>query len=138
MRFHAILFFTAIVAAIGAGGCGNSDLVPVEGTITLNGKPLSGATIGMELVGGAKDFRLFSAETDASGRYVMKPFERRGEGALPGEYHVMITSVKAPPGANEMTVLPPELVPPAYRNGSQTLSVPPAGNTAANFEITTR
>ena len=58
----------------GIAGCGPG-LVPVEGTITLDGKPLAGATIGMELVGGAKDFRLFSGETDASWTYAIEPFE---------------------------------------------------------------
>ena len=125
------------VALAGIAGCG-SGLVPVEGTITLDGKPLAGATIGMELVGGAKDFRLFSGETDANGRYVIKPFEKNRSGALVGEYHVMITSVKAPPGANEMTVLPKDPVPQEYQNGSKTLTVPEGGITDANFAITTR
>jgi hypothetical protein len=124
--------------AIAMAGCGRSDLVPVEGTVTLDGAPLTGATIGMELVGGAKDFRLFTAETDATGRFALKPFEHAGTGALPGEYHVLITSVKAPPGSHELTVLPAERVPLAYRNGSQKISVPTAGTTAANFDLKTR
>jgi hypothetical protein len=132
-RFIAIggIVLTSVV------GCGPS-LVPVEGTITLDGKPLAGATVGMELIGGEKDFRLFSGETDANGRYIIKPFERDRAGALAGEYHVMITSVKAPPGANEMTVLPPEPVPPEYQNGSKTLTVPEGGTTDADFAINTR
>ena len=119
-------------------GCGAPKLVPVEGTITLDGRPLAGATIGMELVGGEKDFRLFSGATDASGRYVIKPFESNREGALAGKYHVMITSVKAPPGANEMTVLPRDPIPQEYQNGSKTLTVPEAGTTNADFAIKTR
>ena len=119
-------------------GCGGPKLVPVEGTITLDGKPLAGATIGMELVGGTKDFRLFSGETDANGRYVLKPFEKSGAGAIPGEYHVMIKSVKAPPGADEMTVLPKDPVPQEYQNGSKTLTVSEGGVTNADFAIKTR
>lgn len=132
------LHLLVLVFAAALAGCGRSDLVPVEGVVTLDGKPLAGATIGMELMGGDKDFRLFTAETDANGRYEIKPFEHGGAGALPGEYHVMITSVKAPPGANEMTVLPPERVPLAYRDGTYKLSVPAAGNIAANFDMKTR
>jgi hypothetical protein len=113
-------------------------LVPVEGTITLDGKPLVGATIGLELDGGEKNFRLFSGETGADGRFAIKPFEKGGEGALPGTYHVMITSVKAPPGANEMTVLPKDPVPLEYQNGSKTLTVPEGGLTNADFAIKTR
>ncbi len=104
----------------------------------LDGKPLAGATIAMELVGGEKEFRLFSGEADVSGRYVIKPFESNRVGALPGEYHLMIKSVKAPPGANEMTVLPKDPVPPEYQNGSKTLTVPEGGIKNADFAIKTR
>lgn len=120
-----------------AAGCGGSKLAPVEGAITLNGKPLAGATIALELVGGEKDFRLFSGETDASGKYVIKPFESNYVGALPGEYRVMIKSVKIPPGANEMTVLPKDPVPTEFQNGSKTLTVPEGGIKNADFPIKT-
>ena len=119
-------------------GCGSGDLVPLEGTITLDGKPLSGASIGLELAGGEKDFRQFSGETDANGRYVIKPFERSGVGALPGDYRVMISAAQAPPGGNELYDAPPDPVPFAYRNGSKTLTVPEGGTTNADFDIRTR
>lgn len=119
-------------------GCGGPKLVPVEGTVTLDGEPLASATIGLELSGGDKEFRFFSGETDASGKFAIVPFEASGTGAVPGEYSVMIRSVKAPPGANEMTVLPPERVPMSYRDGSIRLVVPEGGTTTANFDIKTR
>jgi hypothetical protein len=131
------LAFGALVSVVVAG-CGGPKLVPVEGTITLDGKPLSDATVGLELIGGDKEFRLFSAETDADGKFVVKSFDTDRRGAVPGEYHVMIRSVKAPPGADEMTVLPPERVPPAYRDGSLKLMVPEGGTTSADFAIVTR
>jgi hypothetical protein len=119
-------------------GCGGSNLVPVEGTITLDGKPVTEGTIGMELVGGPKDFRLFSGETDAAGHYVIRPFEHGGTGAVPGEYRVMIHTVKAPPGADELTEIPKDPVPQEYQNGSKTLTVPEGGITNADFAIKTR
>ena len=132
------LIVVCIALLASSAGCGGAGLVPVAGTITLDGKPLSGARIGMELVGGEKDFRLFHGETDANGKYTIKPFERNRTGALAGEYRVMITSVIAPPGANEMTVLPKEPVPQEYRDGSKTLTVPEGGITNADFAIRTR
>jgi hypothetical protein len=119
-------------------GCGGPKLVPVEGTVALDGKPLAGATIALELVGGEKGFRLFSGETDSSGRYVIKPFETRRVGALPGEYHVIIKSVKFPPDANEMTVLPKDPVPVEFQNGSKMLTVPEDGIENADFKMSTR
>ena len=50
----------------------------------------------------------------------------------------MIKSVKIPPGANEMTVLPKEPVPTEFQNGSKTLTVPEGGITNADFAIKTR
>jgi hypothetical protein len=126
------------LAILSIAGCGGPKLVPVEGAITLDGRPLAGATIAMELVGGEKEYRLFAGDTDAAGRYVLKPFEKGGEGAIPGEYRVLIKSVKAPPGANEMTVLPKDPVPPEYQNGSKTLTVPEGGIKNADFAIKTR
>jgi len=123
-------------ALVGAAGCGGPALVPVEGAITLDGKPLAGATIAMELVGGEKDLRLFAGETDANGKYVVKPFESSRVGALPGEYHIMIKSVETP--QDEMAVPPKDPVPVEFRNGTKTLTVPEDGITNANFTISTR
>jgi hypothetical protein len=136
--WHVRAIVSCGLALASAAGCGGPKLVPVEGTITLDGKPLAGATIALELVGGEKAFRLFSGDADVSGKYVIKPFESNRVGALPGEYHVMIKSVKTPPGADEMTVLPKDPVPPEFQNGSQTLTVPAGGIKSADFAIKTR
>ena len=125
-----------VFTSIGALGCGGPALVPVEGTITLDGKPLAGATIAMELSGGEKGMRLFAAETDAGGSFVIKPFESTRVGALPGEYRIMIKSVKPP--QDEMAVAPRDPVPVDFQNGSKTLSVPEGGITNADFAILTR
>lgn len=129
------VFFWGIELAI-AAGCGGPTLVPVEGVISLDGKPLAGATIAMELVGGEKDLRLFAGETDANGKYVIKPFESSRNGALPGEYHIMIRSVKTP--QDEMAVAPKDPVPVEFQNGTKTLTVPDGGITNADFAILTR
>jgi hypothetical protein len=104
----------------------------------MDGKPLANATIALELIGGDRESRFFSGETDAAGKYAIVPFEDGGQGVVPGDYSVMIRSVKAPPGANEMTELPPERVPMSYRDGSLKLTVPAEGMTAADFDIKTR
>jgi hypothetical protein len=133
-RLLLIAWFAFALA--GAAGCGGPTLVPVEGVITLDGKPLVGATIAMELVGGEKDLRLFAGETDASGKYAIKPFESTRIGALPGEYRIMIKSVKSP--QDEMVEPPKDPVPVEFQNGTKTLTVPEGGITNADFAITTR
>ncbi len=132
-RFTTITSIVLVVA--GCVGCGGVDLVPVEGTVTLDGKPLVGATVALERTDLAGNKQLFAGDTDATGRYAIKPFGQSATGAIPGEYRIMITSVKAPPGADEMTVFPKEPVPDEYRNGSRTLAVPAEGIANADFTI---
>jgi hypothetical protein len=119
-------------------GCGGPARVPVEGVITLDGKPLAGATISLEQPQAPIKERIYIGETDDAGRYVIQTADRSSSGAPAGTYRVRIASVKVPADANELTPLPKERVPAMYRNGSQSLDVPEGGTTEANFEIKTR
>lgn len=60
--------------------------VPVQGVVTLGGAPVAGATVSFLA---AKDGRSASAITDAQGRYALGTF-RGGDGALPGDYNVVV------------------------------------------------
>ena len=139
MKLTRVVVFGSVTAVIASlAGCGSAGFVPVEGVVTLDGRPLVGATVALERTEGPPEKRLFAGETDAEGRYVIRPFEKSGIGAPPGEYRVMITSVKASPGADEMTVFPKEPVPEEYRNGSRTITVPEDGTKEADFAIQSR
>lgn len=118
-------------------GCGKGR-VPVEGVVTMNGKPLAGATVTLLGSEGSSQERTFVAETDADGRYQIKTANGSSAGAPPGEYSVFVTSVKIPSDVMETTKIPRDLVPPRWRDGSQKLSVPAEGNTDANFVIATK
>jgi hypothetical protein len=135
---RATIVTSLMLASVGLVGCGDSSLVPVEGTITLDGRPLVGATIALEHVDREVEKRVFAGDTDGSGHYVISPVESGSTGVPPGEYRIVIRSVKAPPGADEMTELPPEPVPSAYRNGTKTLVIPAEGITNADVAIKTR
>ncbi|MBX3425062.1 MAG: hypothetical protein KF688_05225 [Pirellulales bacterium] len=116
-------------------GCSGPSLVPLEGTVTMDGKPLVGATVTFDRTEGPVDQRLYQGKTDDTGRFVVGPTWEQATGAMPGKYRVLIRSIEIPPGANETTKLPPEVVPMQYRDGSITVEVPAEGNTAANFSI---
>lgn len=60
--------------------------VPVKGVVTLGGAPVAGATVTFLA---AKEGRSASAITDAQGLYALTTF-RRGDGALPGDYKVIV------------------------------------------------
>ncbi len=104
----------------------------------MNGKPLAGATVTLLGSKGSSQERTFRAETDADGRYQIKAANGESVGAPPGEYSVFITSVKIPPNVDETTKIPPDPVPPKWRDGSQKFTVPENGSTEANFAIVSR
>jgi hypothetical protein len=119
-------------------GCGGPAAVPVEGVVTLNGAPLPEATVILVAKQGPIDQRTFTGETDSAGRYSIKQALSGEPGVPPGTYNLKITSVKVPPGADELTPLPEERVPREFLDGSQTLEVPEGGLTDKNFDLVGR
>jgi hypothetical protein len=85
------------VLLVAAAGCnGRHAPVPVSGIVTLNGKPLAGATVTFHLVGDDREGRLATGQTDKTGTFRLKTGS--GDGARPGEYKVVIVkSVLADP-----------------------------------------
>lgn len=65
-------------------GCG-SELVPVSGTVRLDGKPVAKAGILFQPVEGGVPA---SSATDAQGHFHMETGNRPG--VMPGEYHIMV------------------------------------------------
>lgn len=127
---------TAGLIAAGLTGCGGNGSVPVEGRVTLDGRPLSNATVTFSQLR-ATDPGPFSGTTDDEGRFVLGKSASEGGGVAVGEYTVMITTVKSDPNADEYTPPPTqkEVVPGEWRNGSQRFTVPPGGTKDANFEM---
>ncbi len=146
---------TSIVALSGLilaalGGCGDSgpDVLPVTGSVSLEGKPLEGATVTFS----TKEGKLAAGElafgtTDAQGRFRLRsqagPTETL-DGAVAGEHRVTISKLIPPQGMTEEVyqqkveaekqagesgvygapreVVPPrvELLPAQYSNPQQT------------------
>lgn len=82
-------------------GCGGPKLVPVTGAVTLDGKPVDGATVTFVSEDGKNSF---SGSTDASGKYSLQEGEKVG--ALPGSYKVIV--VKNPHKASSEAIDPAE------------------------------
>ena len=81
------------------GGCSKgkeipTDLVPVTGTVTLDGEPVAGALVTY-IPTGTKTEGVFDAagETDEQGKYKLMTSEGQAEGATPGEYRVVISKL---------------------------------------------
>ena len=71
---------------LASAGCGNQNLSKVEGVVTLDGAPLSGATVSFMPVG---EGRAASGLTDGTGYFRLSTF-RTDDGALAGDYKVVV------------------------------------------------
>lgn len=72
-------------------GCSGKAMLPVEGTITLDGKPLDGAAISFVPAEGG---RPCSGQTDAQGHFTLASYVA-GDGVPPGEYKVTVVKLDA-------------------------------------------
>jgi hypothetical protein len=128
-----------VVSALCAGatvGC-HSDIAPVSGRVTLNGKPLAGAVVTFQPRGNSKEPRPAGTgsigHTDEQGRFSLRMVEPNKPGAVVGDHTVTIaTTTEAPATA----IIKGSPIPPVWRDGSRQFHVPPGGTTKANFDIT--
>ncbi len=99
-RLRVGWFMVAVVALV-AAGCGRKSnmppLMPVEGLVTLDGKPLAEASVHFHPVGDTRG-RGAAANTDAEGRYSLIAPDG-SKGAPMGEYKVVIGKLVMPDGS---------------------------------------
>jgi len=105
--------FAALLVAWSFTGCGGAKgpkVEYVEGVVTLDGKPLEGASVGYSPVTPSQGLPA-GGKTDASGRYRLTAVRggKPGGGTAVGDYGVMITKSEIIP--------PDEPVPPPRLGG---------------------
>ena len=120
-----------LIVALEAG-CGPSRpvLLPAEGLVTLDGKPLADAAVAFQPKAGG---RPASARTDASGRFKVGTYTPQ-DGALPGEHTVTIAAVESsgPPNAPEVRWITPK----KYSNNQSGFSATvAAGSKTFTFDL---
>jgi hypothetical protein len=75
---------------LAAAGCGGKHTpVPVRGVVTLDGKPVEGATVHFYAEGEDREGRLAYGSTDAEGVFRLSTLGRE-DGALPRAYKVVV------------------------------------------------
>jgi hypothetical protein len=146
------------VSLLLASGCGNQQsrqtdlpdsVPPVSGKVTLDEKPLKGATVLFNSADSSAPGAV--GVTDAEGRYELSVGYSGGEskkGAIPGEYLVTVSlfvspdgSPAPPPGPDEGPMMSGamESLPLRYWNVEETplkATVGPDGGTDFNFDLT--
>lgn len=75
--------------AVAFAGCGGPDVQLVEGTVTLDGRPLAAATVCFTPLGGGLPA---AGMTDVAGRYRLSATvgKKYGGGTTPGDYRVTV------------------------------------------------
>jgi len=104
----------AVLAAVFAG-CGQSETVPVTGTVLLNGQPATEA----EVLFTPSKGRMASGQTDAAGKFTLST-NKPGDGAVPGDHKVTVVQYYPPGKAPPMGGGPPPRFPAIYAETSQT------------------
>lgn len=90
----------SVVGCGAAGGTSGSPVFPVTGVVKLNGQPVVGADIVFNLKDGTGSS---FGRTDASGNYQLTT-RRSNDGALPGDYLVVISKAEEAPAADSASV----------------------------------
>jgi hypothetical protein len=128
----------AILVLLMLAGCQQSDLVPVSGTITLDGKPLAGVAVTFQPQRTEASKPVASTlgstgVTDADGKYKLRSMASGSAGVAVGEHKVYI----GPAGraANDVAPCAPLELPNESRNGSLEFKVPAGGSASANFDL---
>jgi hypothetical protein len=120
--------------SVAALGCGNSDypeLVEVQGTVTLGGKPLAKATVEFRPLD--ETVRGGVGTTDAQGRYELT-YVRDLKGAPLGNYKVIISTASDPETGNETK----ERVPARYNSRTELAAEVKEGKESYDFTLQSR
>ena len=121
-------------------GCGKGkktpalDLVPVSGTVTLDGKPLADAVVGFAYQGILpQGFYGSGGHTDSQGRYEVQTGDQKG--TVPGTYKVTVSRIVT---ANGVTPNPKEGMDleQLKMNGQASETVPPKYTDPNTTELT--
>lgn len=132
LRIRLSIGFCLSLVALLVPGCGPAgpETASVEGTVTLDGKPLEGALVMFTPVAGG---RPAAARTDEAGRYELQYTESR-DGALLGEHTVSISTYQEGDVSSGIPNVP-EKVPAKYNVHSELKKTVEAGNNTFDFPL---
>lgn len=130
-----------LLTLLGLTGCGGSRFptAPVSGNVTLDGKPLTNATVSFEPIAKRDDGvagEISFGKLDGNGRFTLKTTSGES-GAVVGNHRVRINTVREKSKVDTDEVQPYKEVIPSRYNVETKLQfeVPADGTDVANFEL---
>jgi len=113
-----IAWLLPLVCCLTVGGCGGESLpstIAVHGQVSWQGKPLTKGSVAFQSVKGGPEQPLRSARGSLSpdGTYQLSTF-RTHDGAMPGQYAVIIRSFTSSPSIDGMGPPPKWQIPEKY------------------------
>ena len=143
MRRIWIAGLGVVLLAVGGCGDGGRKLVPVSGTVKVNGQPTANLVVSFQPLGGESEEnpgRGSSAVTGADGRYTLI-YDGEKPGALTGKHRVRIFPQVSGGGRGEAEAAagpakPSAYIPPEWNEYSKVdFEVPAKGTDQADFDI---
>jgi len=90
-RTSALLLSTFLCLGMVLPGCSGKAMLPVEGTVTLDGEPLAGAAVSFVPAEGG---RPSTGQTDDQGHFTLASYTAN-DGVPPGEYKITVIKLDA-------------------------------------------
>ena len=130
---RSVYYSATVMLCLLPAGCGpENDLATVKGTVTLNGRPLEGATVEFQPT--AHGTAPSAAKTDAKGRYeLMYTFDVRG--AVSGEHIVSIRTAETCFDDRGNELQQEERVPAKYNKHTELKRSVEPGRNKFDFEL---
>lgn len=110
----------ALFSVLSGCGAGGPELIPVSGTVRMDGKPLADAQVRfIPEVQGSEPARPTIGRTKADGTFVLE-YSTERQGVLPGKYRVLINTGRVADDGRKGVRIPgvPETVPDIYNTKS--------------------
>lgn len=131
------------ILALAAAGCGKGSgpkVVPVSGTVTIDGKPAPNIAVVFQPVASGKEEAGMGSTgvTDAQGRFTLTlTGTDKRPGAVVGRHRVTFSGAATQRAETDDTVRPgvPDPVPARYREKPLEFEVPAGGTDKADFKL---